>query len=70
MIEVKDKNLDKNKCEVLGGGRINKDEMNKKIKIYGYSKRYGRADNQHQITKDILSKYYKNYEITWSNDGY
>ena len=70
LIEVKNKNLDKNKCEVLGGGRIDKDEMNKKIKIYGYSKRYGRVTNQHQVTKDILSKYYKNYEITWSNDGY
>ena len=70
LIEVKEKNLDKSKCKVLGGGRINKDEINKKIKIYGYSKRYGRADNQHQITKDILSKYYQNYEITWTNDGY
>ena len=83
LLELKEKNLDsnkckvlgggrinKNKCEVLGGGRIDKDEMNKKIKIYGYSKRYGRVTNQHQVTKDILSKYYKNYEITWSNDGY
>ena len=68
--EVKDKHLNKNKCEVLGGGRINKDEKNKKIKIYGYSNRYGRAVNQHQVTKDILSKYYQNYEITWTNDGY
>ena len=68
--EVKDAHLDKKKCKVLGGGRINTDKKNKKINIYGYSNRYGRAVNQHQITKDILSKSYKNYEITWSNEGY
>ena len=68
--EVKDSHLDTKKCKVLGGGRINKDEKNKKIFIYGYSNRYGRAVNQHQTTKDILSKYYPNYDITWSNDGY
>ena len=68
--EVKDAHLDRTKCKVLGGGRIKKDEKNKKINIYGYSNRYGRAVNQHQTTKDILSKYYQNYDITWSNDGY
>ena len=68
--EIKDKNLESKKCKVLGGGRINKDKKHKKIKIYGYSNRYGRAVNQHQITKDILSKIYTDYDITWSNDGY
>ena len=68
--EVKDKHLNKNKCEVLGGGRINKDEKNKKIKIYGYSKTFGRVKNQHETTKKILEKFYPDYEITWTNEGY
>ena len=45
-------------------------KKNKKIIIYGYSNRYGRAINQHQITKEILNKYYQQDEITWSNEGY
>ena len=68
--EIKEKNLDSKKCRVLGGGRINTDKKHKKIKIYGYSNRYGRAVDQHQTTKDILSKYYADYDITWSNEGY
>ena len=68
--EVNDLHLDTNLCKVLGGGRINKSLKNKKIKIYGYSNRYGRAPNQHQITKNILSKFYKDDDITWSNEGY
>ncbi len=68
--ELKEKNIDSKLCKVLGGGRINKNKKDKKIKIYGYSNRYGRAPNQHQITKDILNKYYSDYDITWTNDGY
>ena len=45
-------------------------KKNKKIIIYGYSNRYGRAPNQHEITKDILTKFYNDYDITWTNDGY
>ena len=68
--ELKEKNLDSKLCKVLGGGRINKNKKDKKIKIYGYSNRYGRATNQHQITKEILTKFYRDYDITWTNDGY
>ena len=68
--ELKEKNIDSKLCKVLGGGRINKNKKNKKIIIYGYSNRYGRAPNQHEITKDILSKFYSDYDITWTNDGY
>ena len=70
LLEVKNEHLDTKMCKVLGGGRINKSEKDKKIIIYGYSNRYGRAVNQHQITKEILSKYYRQDEITWSNEGY
>ena len=55
-------------CKVLGGGRISFDKKNKKILVYGYSNRYGRC--KHEKTVKILKKYYKNYNITFSNEGY
>ena len=68
--EVENNGLDKNSCKALGGGRINKDEKNKKLKIYGYSKTFGRVEGQHEKTKNIVQKYYPDYEITWTNEGY
>ena len=68
--EVENSGLDKNSCQALGGGRINKDEKNKKMKIYGYSKTFGRVEGQHEKTKNIVQKYYPDYEITWTNKGY
>ena len=68
--ELNKLNLDAGACKVLGGGRINTNKKSKKIKIYGYSNRYGRVVNQHQVTKDILSKFYQDYDITWTNEGY
>ena len=68
--EVELNHLDSKLCTPLGGGRIKKFQNNKKIKIFGYSKTYGRAENQHETTKKILQKYYPDYEITWKNAGY
>ena len=68
--ELETNHLDKKYCKVLGGGRIEKSLKNKKIKIYGYSNRYGRVKNQHETTKKILDKFYSDYEITWTNEGY
>ena len=68
--ELKINHLDKKSCKVLGGGRIKKSLKKETIKIYGYSNRYGRAENQHETTKNILEKFYPKYEITWTNDGY
>jgi len=68
--EVKLNHLDVNRCKVLGGGRIKKSKKNKKIEIYGYSNKYGRAENQHETTKHILERFYPDYDITWSNEGY
>ena len=68
--EINNNHLDKNLCKCLGGGRIKKSIKEKKIKIYGYSKTFGRIKNQHEITKQILQKYYPEYEITWTNEGY
>ena len=68
--EIKNNNLDINLCKCVGGGRIKNNKKEKKILIYGYSKYFGRAENQHEITKKILEKYYPEYEITWTNEGY
>lgn len=54
------------KC--LGGGRIKITPSDKSIFVYGYSHAYGRC--KHQITCDILKTMYKEYNISWSNDGY
>ena len=68
--EIESNYLDKNLCKCLGGGRIKKNKNNKKMKIYGYSKTFGRVKNQHETTKKILEKFYPDYEITWTNEGY
>ena len=68
--EVEKNHLDKNLCKCLGGGRIKKSSKDKYIKIYGYSKTFGRIENQHEKTKQILEKFYPDYEISWSNEGY
>ncbi|XP_046686805.1 sex-regulated protein janus-A-like [Homalodisca vitripennis] len=54
--------------ECIGGGRINHDAAKKNILVYGYSQGFGKAD--HQITVDLLKTFYKDYNITYSNDGY
>jgi len=55
---------------VLGGGRIMLDEEKKEISIFGYSYGFGRAD--HEISKNVIEadSRYKDFKVTWSNDGY
>lgn len=65
-IEKEGKGLDKVKA--IGGGRIEINKQKKTIFIYGYSKSFGLCD--HSLTQDLLSKTYKEYSITWSNEGY
>ncbi|XP_067951430.1 14 kDa phosphohistidine phosphatase-like isoform X2 [Watersipora subatra] len=55
-------------CECLGGGRIQHAPNNKRLKVYGYSMGFGKAD--HQITCDLLKTKYLNYNITWTDGGY
>jgi phosphohistidine phosphatase len=57
-----------NLCKVLGGGRILFKKKKKNILVYGYSNRFGRCD--HNITVNILKKYYNNFNISFSNKGY
>ena len=63
----KDKSLFENyNFEPNGGGRI--DIKNKNISVYGYSTVYGQAE--HEKTVEILKKFYPEYNIEWSNEGY
>ncbi|XP_075227363.1 sex-regulated protein janus-A-like [Lycorma delicatula] len=52
------------KC--LGGGRITHTPKEKKINVFGHSQGFGKAD--HQITVGLLKKFYKDYEITISDE--
>ncbi|XP_068626824.1 14 kDa phosphohistidine phosphatase-like [Battus philenor] len=65
--EVQDK-LKPLECEVLGGGRISHDADFKRIKIYGYSQGFGKAD--HEVTANIVKDVFPNYTITISDEGY
>jgi phosphohistidine phosphatase len=55
---------------ILGGGRIALDKDKKTISIYGYSYGFGLAD--HALSKSIIEMDpdWKEYTITWSNEGY
>ncbi|XP_055382926.1 sex-regulated protein janus-A-like isoform X2 [Condylostylus longicornis] len=54
--------------ECLGGGRIEHRPDNKKIKVYGYSQGFGKAD--HSESRNILKTKYTDYEIEISDEGY
>ena len=55
---------------VLGGGRISLNDDERKISIFGYSYGFGRAD--HSISKSVIGadERYKDFDVTWSNEGY
>jgi phosphohistidine phosphatase len=55
---------------VAGGGRISCDTDARKISIYGFSYGFGKAN--HEISKIIVLEdpRYKDYEVTFSDDGY
>ncbi|KAJ6635562.1 Sex-regulated protein janus-A [Pseudolycoriella hygida] len=55
-------------AECLGGGRIEHYPDVKKIKVYGYSQGYGKAD--HAETKRLLLSKYSNYDVEISDEGY
>jgi phosphohistidine phosphatase len=56
--------------DIQGGGRIALDSKNKTISVYGYSYGFGLAD--HALSKSIILQdpRFKDYEVTWSNEGY
>uniref|UniRef100_A0A8D0EFK5 14 kDa phosphohistidine phosphatase n=1 Tax=Salvator merianae TaxID=96440 RepID=A0A8D0EFK5_SALMN len=53
-------------CKCLGGGKIEHNSKDKKIRVFGLSTGYGKAD--HSVTVQILKRTYKDYEISWSDD--
>ncbi|XP_054835191.1 14 kDa phosphohistidine phosphatase-like isoform X2 [Eublepharis macularius] len=53
-------------CKCLGGGKIEHNSKDKKIRVFGLSTGYGKAD--HAVTVELLKKTYKDYEINWSDD--
>ena len=67
IMNSKDKNLIENyEFECIGGGRI--EFRPDCIFIYGYSSGYGQAD--HSKTKEIVQKFFPNYKIEISDEGY
>lgn len=54
------------KC--IGGGRIEHLPLKKKIKVYGHSTGFGKAD--HSISRDVLKTKYADYDIEISDEGY
>ena len=68
--EIKNTGKTDFKTKFLGGGRIKKDEKNKTIFVYGYSNAYGRYENQHEKSVEMLKEVYPDYNITCSNEGY
>ncbi|XP_028666996.1 14 kDa phosphohistidine phosphatase [Erpetoichthys calabaricus] len=53
-------------CNCLGGGKIEHNSQEKKIKVFGLSTGYGKAD--HSVTVERLKTVYNDYDITWSDD--
>ncbi|XP_069497402.1 14 kDa phosphohistidine phosphatase-like [Ambystoma mexicanum] len=52
------------KC--LGGGKIEHNSKDKKIRVFGESTGYGKAD--HSVTAEKLKTAFKDYDVTWSDD--
>lgn len=56
--------------EVTGGGRIDLDEVNRTIAIFGFSYSFGLAN--HAISREVVldDPRYKDFTVTISNEGY
>ena len=67
-LEDEDSKLKGIDTEVLGGGRININQKEKSVFVYGYSIGYGICD--HSVSCKIISQVYSDFKVTWSNDGY
>ena len=55
-------------AECPGGGRLNVNEEEKSIQIYGYSQGFGRCD--HQVTEALIKEAMPDHSTSWSNEGY
>ncbi|XP_056379562.1 14 kDa phosphohistidine phosphatase-like [Hyla sarda] len=54
------------KCKCLGGGKIEHNSKDKKIRVFGESTGYGKAD--HSVTAEKLRSTYSDYEVVWSDE--
>ncbi|KAF7203062.1 14 kDa phosphohistidine phosphatase-like, partial [Nothobranchius furzeri] len=55
-------------CKCLGGGKIEHKSKEKKIRVFGESTAFGKADHAASVEK--LKAVYSDYHITWSDDKY
>ncbi|XP_063056204.1 si:dkey-51e6.1 [Engraulis encrasicolus] len=53
-------------CSVLGGGKIEHNNTDKKMHVFGESTAFGKAD--HAVSVEKLKAVFKDYDITWSDD--
>ncbi|XP_058494714.1 si:dkey-51e6.1 [Solea solea] len=53
-------------CKCLGGGKIEHNSQEKKLRVFGESTAFGKAD--HSVTAEKLKIVFSNYDITWSDD--
>ncbi|XP_034036715.1 14 kDa phosphohistidine phosphatase [Thalassophryne amazonica] len=53
-------------CKCLGGGKIEHNSKDKKLRVFGESTGYGKAD--HSVSAEKLKNTFTDYDITWSDD--
>ncbi|XP_005795709.3 14 kDa phosphohistidine phosphatase-like [Xiphophorus maculatus] len=53
-------------CKCLGGGKIEHNNKDKKIRVFGESTAFGKAD--HSVSVEKLKTVFGGYEVTWSDD--
>ncbi|XP_062308868.1 si:dkey-51e6.1 isoform X2 [Osmerus eperlanus] len=53
-------------CNCLGGGKIEHNSKDKKLRVFGESSAFGKAD--HSVSVEKLKGAFKDYDITWSDD--
>nr|XP_046248050.1 14 kDa phosphohistidine phosphatase [Scatophagus argus] len=53
-------------CKCLGGGKIEHNSQEKKLRVFGESTAFGKAD--HSVSVEKLKSAFSGYEITWSDD--
>ncbi|KAM3875656.1 14 kDa phosphohistidine phosphatase [Diretmus argenteus] len=53
-------------CKCLGGGKIEHNSKEKKLRVFGESTAFGKAD--HSVSADKLKSAFSDYEITCSDD--
>ncbi|CAL8307869.1 unnamed protein product [Lota lota] len=53
-------------CQCLGGGKIEHNSTDRKLRVFGESTAFGKAD--HSVAVEMLKSVYGDYEVSWSDD--